>query len=45
MCIRDSEAVARWCGYDPGQASQFEEDYLRTTRQARQVFETHFYGL
>ena len=41
----DLEAVARWCGYEPGQASRFEEDYLRTTRQARQLFEKHFYGL
>lgn len=41
----DLEAVARWCGYEPGQASQFEEDYLRTTRHARSLFETHFYGL
>lgn len=41
----DLEAVARWCGYEPDQASRFEEDYLRTTRQARQLFEKHFYGL
>ncbi|HEY4616308.1 MAG TPA: bifunctional [glutamine synthetase] adenylyltransferase/[glutamine synthetase]-adenylyl-L-tyrosine phosphorylase, partial [Citricoccus sp.] len=41
---QDLEAIARWCGYEPGSASQLEEDYLRCTRQARQVFEKHFYG-
>lgn len=39
----DMEAVARWCGYSPGQASAFEDDYLRITRQARAVFERLFY--
>jgi glutamate-ammonia-ligase adenylyltransferase len=38
------EAVARWCGYPAGQAARLEEDYLKTTRRARQVFERHFYG-
>ncbi len=40
---RDLEAVARWCGFDPGHASEFEEHYLRTTRRARGVFERRFY--
>ncbi|MDQ0275810.1 glutamate-ammonia-ligase adenylyltransferase [Arthrobacter silviterrae] len=41
---RDLEAVARWCGYEPGQAAAFEEDYLGLTRKARAVFERLFYG-
>lgn len=41
---RDLEAVARWCGYEPGQAAQFEDDYLGLTRRARAVFERLFYG-
>ena len=41
---RDLEAVARWCGYAPGAAGQFEEDYLRLSRRARAVFENEFYG-
>jgi glutamate-ammonia-ligase adenylyltransferase len=41
---RDMEAVARWCGYAPGEASVMEDDYLKTTRRSRQVFERHFYG-
>lgn len=40
----DLEAVARWCGYEPGQATAFEEDYLGLTRRARAVFERLFYG-
>ena len=40
----DLEAVARWIGYEPGSASQLEEDYLRITRQSRAVFERVFYG-
>lgn len=40
---RDLEAISRWCGYDAGHASAFEEDYLRTTRRSRQVFERLFY--
>ncbi|WP_312397009.1 bifunctional [glutamine synthetase] adenylyltransferase/[glutamine synthetase]-adenylyl-L-tyrosine phosphorylase [Kocuria sp.] len=40
----DLEAVARWIGYEPGSASQLEEDYLRITRQSRTVFEKVFYG-
>jgi glutamate-ammonia-ligase adenylyltransferase len=38
------EGVARLLEYPPGSASAFEEDYLRVTRQARQVFEKRFYG-
>ncbi|MBN9607169.1 MAG: bifunctional [glutamine synthetase] adenylyltransferase/[glutamine synthetase]-adenylyl-L-tyrosine phosphorylase [Actinomycetales bacterium] len=41
---RDLEGVARLMEYPPGGASRFEEDYLRTTRLARQVFERGFYG-
>jgi glutamate-ammonia-ligase adenylyltransferase len=41
---QDLEAIARWCGYEPGNAAGLEEDYLRCTRHARQVFEKHFYG-
>jgi glutamate-ammonia-ligase adenylyltransferase len=38
------EGVARILGYAPGSASRLEDDYLRTTRLARQVFERQFYG-
>jgi glutamate-ammonia-ligase adenylyltransferase len=38
------EGVARLMEYPPGSATQLEEDYLRVTRQARQVFERLFYG-
>ena len=38
------EGVARIMGYPPGSASRLEDDYLRTTRVARQVFERTFYG-
>lgn len=41
---RDLEAVARWCGYEPGNAATLEEDYLRLSRRARAVFERVFYG-
>jgi len=40
---RDLEGVARLLGYPPGSAAQLEEDYLRATRLARQVFERGFY--
>lgn len=40
----DLEAVARWCGYEPGNAAAFEEHYLSLTRRARGVFERLFYG-
>ncbi|MGV8881190.1 MAG: bifunctional [glutamine synthetase] adenylyltransferase/[glutamine synthetase]-adenylyl-L-tyrosine phosphorylase [Rhodoglobus sp.] len=39
------EGVARLLSYPPGAASRFEEDYLRVTRLARQVFERRFYGV
>ena len=39
------EGIARLLEYPPGSASQLEEDYLRTTRLARHVFEREFYGL
>ena len=38
------DGVARLLEYPPGAATQFEEDYLRVTRLARQVFEKNFYG-
>jgi glutamate-ammonia-ligase adenylyltransferase len=38
------EGVARLMEYPRGGASQLEQDYLRTTRLARQVFEREFYG-
>jgi glutamate-ammonia-ligase adenylyltransferase len=38
------EGVARLLEYPPGGAGRLEEDYLRTTRLARQVFERRFYG-
>ncbi|MEO5919597.1 MAG: bifunctional [glutamine synthetase] adenylyltransferase/[glutamine synthetase]-adenylyl-L-tyrosine phosphorylase, partial [Pseudolysinimonas sp.] len=41
---RQLEGVARIMEYPVGSASQLEEDYLRTTRLARQVFERAFYG-
>jgi glutamate-ammonia-ligase adenylyltransferase len=41
---RQLEGVSRLMGYPVGSASQLEEDYLRTTRLARQVFERTFYG-
>lgn len=39
----DLEAIARWCGYAPHQASALEDDYLKITRQCRNVFERLFY--
>ena len=41
---RRSRRVSRVLEYPPGSASRLEEDYLRTTRLARQVFERRFYG-
>ena len=38
------DGVARLMEYPPGSATRLEEDYLRTTRLARQVFERRFYG-
>lgn len=41
---RQLEGVSRILEYPIGGASQLDEDYLRTTRLARQVFERTFYG-
>jgi glutamate-ammonia-ligase adenylyltransferase len=41
---RQLEGIARLLEYPPGSASELEEDYLRTTRLARHVFEREFYG-
>ena len=38
------EGIARLMGYPPHSATQLDDDYLRTTRLARQVFELRFYG-
>ncbi|HET8956949.1 MAG TPA: bifunctional [glutamine synthetase] adenylyltransferase/[glutamine synthetase]-adenylyl-L-tyrosine phosphorylase [Microcella sp.] len=38
------DAIARLLAYPPKSAAQLEEDYLRTTRLARRVFEKGFYG-
>ncbi len=40
---RDLEGVARILGYLPGHGSELENDFLRVSRQARQVFERLFY--
>ena len=37
------EGIARILAYPPGGGSALENDYLRITRQARQVFESNFY--
>ncbi|MCU1508511.1 MAG: bifunctional glutamine-synthetase adenylyltransferase/deadenyltransferase [Glaciihabitans sp.] len=41
---RQLDGVARLLEYPPGSASKLDEDYLRATRRARQVFERRFYG-
>lgn len=41
---RALEGVARLMDYPPRSASRLDDDYLRTTRRARQVFERLFYG-
>jgi len=41
---RALEGVARLMEYPPHSASRLDDDYLRTTRRARQVFERLFYG-
>ena len=38
------EGIARLMGYPPHSATQLDDDYLRTTRLARQVFELRVYG-
>ncbi len=40
---RELEGIARMLAYPPGQGRRFEDDYLRITRRARQVFERLFY--
>lgn len=40
---QELEGIARVMAYPPGSARQFEEDYLRVSRRARQVFERLFY--
>jgi len=39
------EGVARLLEYPPGSATTLDDDYLRVTRLARQVFERRFYGI
>jgi glutamate-ammonia-ligase adenylyltransferase len=41
---RALEGVARLMEYPPHSASRLDDDYLRTTRLARQAFERLFYG-
>jgi glutamate-ammonia-ligase adenylyltransferase len=38
------DGVARLLEYAPGSATELDDDYLRITRLARQVFEKRFYG-
>lgn len=38
------EGIARLLEYPPGSATRVEEDWMRTSRRARQVFERLFYG-
>lgn len=42
---RQLEGVARLLEYPPGSATRLDDDYLRTTRQSRKVFERLFYGV
>ena len=41
---RDLAAVAQICGYPPGETSRFSDDYLRTTRRARNTVDHLFWG-
>ena len=41
---RDLAAVAQICGYNAGETSRFSDDYLRRTRQARNVVDRLFWG-
>ena len=41
--VRELSAVSRVLGYQAGEASEMLEDYFRTTRRARGVFERLFY--
>ncbi|HAN23353.1 MAG TPA: hypothetical protein DCP95_02125, partial [Microbacterium ginsengisoli] len=38
------EGIARLLEYPPGSATRVEEDWMRASRRARQVFERLFYG-
>jgi glutamate-ammonia-ligase adenylyltransferase len=40
---KELDAVARLMDYRPGGSALLENDYLRVTRRARQVFENEFY--
>jgi glutamate-ammonia-ligase adenylyltransferase len=40
--LRQLEAMARILEYQPGGASQFEQDYLAATRKSRSAFEKYF---
>ena len=41
---RALDAIARILGYPEHSATALEEDFFRTTRQARRAFEKHFYA-
>ncbi|MFE3020882.1 bifunctional [glutamine synthetase] adenylyltransferase/[glutamine synthetase]-adenylyl-L-tyrosine phosphorylase [Streptomyces sp. NPDC059256] len=41
---RELAALGRYLGYDPGHVGDMLDDYRRTTRRARGVMETLFYG-
>ncbi|MEU5401699.1 bifunctional [glutamine synthetase] adenylyltransferase/[glutamine synthetase]-adenylyl-L-tyrosine phosphorylase [Streptomyces sp. NPDC005963] len=41
---RELAALGRYMGYDPGHVGDMLDDYRRTTRRARAVMETLFYG-
>jgi glutamate-ammonia-ligase adenylyltransferase len=41
---RDLAAVARICGYPPGESGRFSDDYRRRTRRARGVVDRIFWG-
>lgn len=42
--VRDIAAVSRVLGYQPGHSSDMLEDYFRTTRRARKVFDRLFFN-
>ncbi|CAM5674725.1 Bifunctional glutamine synthetase adenylyltransferase/adenylyl-removing enzyme OS=Streptomyces rimosus subsp. rimosus (strain ATCC / DSM 40260 /JCM 4667 / NRRL 2234) OX=1265868 GN=glnE PE=3 SV=1 [Streptomyces rimosus subsp. rimosus] len=41
---RELAAVGRYLGYEEGHVGEMLDDYRRTTRRARAVVETIFYG-
>ncbi|MBI1349847.1 MAG: bifunctional [glutamine synthetase] adenylyltransferase/[glutamine synthetase]-adenylyl-L-tyrosine phosphorylase [Actinomycetales bacterium] len=43
--VRERRAVAFTLGYELGETGRMIDDYQRTTRRARQVFERLFYGV